>query len=277
MTPINPHQIMGRVKRIIKTVLEPKMYVDASPLNISVAHYADPVPYAEALQSDFQPATIPYRWGPTWSTAWFKLSGSAVKPRAGLETMLRIEMDGEGLVWKDGAPWHGVSQYHQRIPWTPGKEGQVNLYIEAAANGLFGERYLAGVADLKSKPYLVSKMDIVSFDSDVYGLIKDLEFLVDLQFTYYDKLAKAAGQPWTPHSVFRKVTPRARAVTRTLATAADMIDSADPLKNIKAVRTLLSDCINAPAAPGAATMSATGHSHIDVAWLWPLRETRRKC
>ncbi|MFH1377513.1 MAG: glycoside hydrolase family 38 C-terminal domain-containing protein [Planctomycetota bacterium] len=277
MTPINPHQILGRIKRLIKTVLEPKLYVDVSPLNVSVAHYADPVPYAQATQSDFQPATLPYRWGPTWSTAWYKLSGIAARPRAGLETMLRIEMDGEGLVWKDGAPWHGVSQYHQRIPWTPGKDGRVEFFIEAAANGLFGERYLTGNEDLKSKSYLVSKMDIVSFNPEVYGLIKDLEFLADLQFLFYDKLAKASGQPWTTHSVFRKIPPRARAITRTLASVADIIDSSDPLKNIKTVRKLLADCINAPAAPGAAVMSATGHSHIDVAWLWPLRETRRKC
>ena len=31
------------------------------------------------------------------------------------------------------------------------------------------------------------------------------------------------------------------------------------------------------AAPHAHHMSAIGHAHIDSAWLWPLRETRRKC
>jgi alpha-mannosidase len=31
-----------------------------------------------------------------------------------------------------------------------------------------------------------------------------------------------------------------------------------------------------PAAPSAHQISAVGHAHIDTAWLWPLRETRRK-
>jgi alpha-mannosidase len=31
-----------------------------------------------------------------------------------------------------------------------------------------------------------------------------------------------------------------------------------------------------PAAPAGATVHAVGHGHIDVAWLWPLAETRRK-
>ena len=32
--------------------------------------------------------------------------------------------------------------------------------------------------------------------------------------------------------------------------------------------------LNGSTAP---TMYAFGHAHIDVAWLWPLAETERKC
>ncbi|MGZ4695804.1 MAG: alpha-mannosidase, partial [Acidimicrobiales bacterium] len=32
-----------------------------------------------------------------------------------------------------------------------------------------------------------------------------------------------------------------------------------------------------PAVPSAHRISAVGHAHIDSAWLWPIRETRRKC
>ncbi|MBN1936187.1 MAG: alpha-mannosidase, partial [Anaerolineae bacterium] len=36
----------------------------------------------------------------------------------------------------------------------------------------------------------------------------------------------------------------------------------------------LLECVNGSTAP---TLYAFGHSHIDVAWLWPLAETERKC
>ncbi|MBC7316930.1 MAG: alpha-mannosidase, partial [Chloroflexi bacterium] len=36
----------------------------------------------------------------------------------------------------------------------------------------------------------------------------------------------------------------------------------------------LLECVNGSTAP---TMFMFGHSHIDVAWLWPLAETERKC
>ena len=38
----------------------------------------------------------------------------------------------------------------------------------------------------------------------------------------------------------------------------------------------LADVLARPAAASAHTLSAIGHAHIDSAWLWPLRETRRK-
>ena len=38
-----------------------------------------------------------------------------------------------------------------------------------------------------------------------------------------------------------------------------------------------SPCSNAPTAPPRPSSTAIGHSHIDVAWLWPLRRDRAKC
>ena len=32
-----------------------------------------------------------------------------------------------------------------------------------------------------------------------------------------------------------------------------------------------------PADPATHHVSAIGHAHIDSAWLWPIRETKRKC
>src|SRR5581483_95639 len=35
--------------------------------------------------------------------------------------------------------------------------------------------------------------------------------------------------------------------------------------------------VEEPASPSAHRVSAVGHAHLDTAWLWPLRETVRKC
>src|SRR5207244_11945666 len=42
-------------------------------------------------------------------------------------------------------------------------------------------------------------------------------------------------------------------------------------------RAALAPGLASPAVASAHRVSAVGHAHIDTAWLWPLRETARKC
>ena len=42
-------------------------------------------------------------------------------------------------------------------------------------------------------------------------------------------------------------------------------------------RRALAPVLAAPAHASVHRVSAVGHAHIDTAWLWPLRETVRKC
>ena len=68
--------------------------------------------------------------------------------------------------------------------------------------------------------------------------------------------------------------PRRHEVLRALErcwTAYDL--DADPA----AAREALKDVMSAPASRTADKISAVGHAHIDSAWLWPVRETVRKC
>ena len=40
---------------------------------------------------------------------------------------------------------------------------------------------------------------------------------------------------------------------------------------------VLAEALRQPASPSAHRITAVGHAHIDSAWLWPVRETARKC
>ena len=43
------------------------------------------------------------------------------------------------------------------------------------------------------------------------------------------------------------------------------------------MRAVLAPALATPTSPAAHRAIATGHAHIDTAWLWPIRETVRKC
>jgi alpha-mannosidase len=68
--------------------------------------------------------------------------------------------------------------------------------------------------------------------------------------------------------------PRRHEILRALERCVGSYDlAADPV----AARRALGDVMAAPAARTAHRISAVGHAHIDSAWLWPVRETVRKC
>src|SRR5207302_9664165 len=68
----------------------------------------------------------------------------------------------------------------------------------------------------------------------------------------------------------------ARAVVA-LSRACDLIDPTDIAGSVEGAALPLREALDVPAGPGAHRFTATGHAHIDTAWLWPLRETVRKC
>jgi alpha-mannosidase len=47
--------------------------------------------------------------------------------------------------------------------------------------------------------------------------------------------------------------------------------------DIPAASAILAEVLTHPAAGSATRCHAVGHAHLDTAWLWPIRETKRKC
>jgi alpha-mannosidase len=70
---------------------------------------------------------------------------------------------------------------------------------------------------------------------------------------------------------------RRHEILHALRRAADAIDPTDVPNSAAAARSRLADVLSRPAHASAHTVSAVGHAHIDSAWLWPVRETVRKC
>ena len=57
----------------------------------------------------------------------------------------------------------------------------------------------------------------------------------------------------------------------------DVMDPDDVPGTAAAGRAALAEVLARPAYASAHQLVATGHAHIDSAWLWPVRETIRKC
>src|SRR6476661_4080650 len=71
--------------------------------------------------------------------------------------------------------------------------------------------------------------------------------------------------------------PRRHEILRALERMLDTLDPEDVPGTAGAGRAALAGVLARPAYASAHQLLATGHAHIDSAWLWPVRETIRKC
>jgi len=274
--------IEERLQRALRERIRPAIYGAAVPLDIEVWHApGEPVPPTEALAATYEPAAVGTPWGPVWGTAWFRFTGEVPADWAGREIEAVIDLgfsggpgfSAEGLIHTTtGKPLKGL---HPRATYAPlsilGPDGgpaqpgdRIEFYVEGAANPDVGHAGFVPT-QLGEKPepggepiYKIARADLAVFQADVWNLILDLEALDGLQ------------RELSPQE------PRRREILRALSRALDVLDYEDVAATAADARAQLNDVLSRPAHASAHRLSAVGHAHIDSAWLWPLRETRRK-
>jgi alpha-mannosidase len=262
-------------RRVLRDLVEPALEGPAHPLDEIAAHHVrgEPIPYGDAVERPFEPFAVGDRWGPSWDTTWFRLRGTVPGEWADEEVVLRFEIGragdtgfgAEALVWHDGRPVQGLSPNHREYRLTASATGgeQVELLVEAAAN----PRPPFGAAvwpELMPEPdgrplFTLARADLQVVRRDLRAFWYDVRLLDQLlvELPYDD--------------------PRAQQVRRALALAVRSIDLDDVPGSVGLARPALKDALAAPARASAHRVSAVGHAHLDTAWLWPLRETVRKC
>ncbi len=274
--------VEDRISRYLDHHLRPALYTARAALTVKAWPVpGEPVPVAEVLQvpeADYLPFAIGESWGGPWSTTWFRFSGQVPEEWAGqrVEAVIDLGFDpnrgpggqAEGLVHTlDGRALHGLHPMNRAVLIAANAEpGEpVDFLVEAAANpGIesahgrnqhFGDLATAGTDPL----YRLVSADLSVRDEEVWQLIHDVEVL--------DQLMRALDP----------ASPRRHELMRALERAADATDLHDIPGTAAAARAELTDALSRPAYASAHRISAVGHAHIDSAWLWPLRETVRKC
>ena len=287
-----PNQQLERCDRVMQQRVKPHIHTILAACTLRSFHNpGEPVPSSEFLakvrngQVPFEPFRVPGVWGTTWGTTWFEVNGhidmAAVKGRK-VELMVDLGwldhrgpgFQSEGLVYRaDGT---AIKSANPRNHWIPlvyadgsstvelDEHGDFTVYIEAAANPFvegptpfspteLGEE-ATGTCDF---PYTLSRMDVTIFNEDVFAYYMDLE---------------------TVSSLIRELKdddPRYWQLAKALQRSMNLYDERD-LETVAAARAELAGVLAEPAASSAIKHIAIGHAHIDSAWLWPVRETRRK-
>ena len=259
----------------------PALNQSVVPFEVSAWRVPDePVSFESAVAQTFADFEVGSLWGRPWETVWFRLkariptewtTGSGLEARIDLGfTGLRPGFQAEGLVWApDGRIIKALEPLNNYVPIEAQPGETVEFLVEGAANPdfdpsddasrfaptLLGRKTTAGA----DPAYRFTRAEIVHRSVEVAELIADLDVLISLT-----------------RELPEQGTRRARIVDA-LARAAQAVDPDDVRGSVPLAREQLAAVLQAPANASAHQVFAVGHAHIDSAWLWPVRETIRKC
>jgi alpha-mannosidase len=257
--------ILARARALLTDSVQPAVYGEPAALEIAARHLpGEPLPYGEAVAGDFEPFDLGGAWGPQWGTTWFRLRGEIPAAWAGEEAVLRFEITppSEGLLWRDGTPLEGLSWLRRHAVLRRRAEAleAVDVYVEAAANPMPPEHdarvdWPLLLPDPGGPPRCkLTRCELALLRRPVHALACDLRTVLELaEATDEWPLLEALG------AMFSALDPD------------DVAATAEP------ARAALAKALDRPARANAHRISAVGHAHIDTAWLWPVRETVRKC
>jgi alpha-mannosidase len=247
------------------------VHPQAIPLQIAAHRVGgEPVDLSGATVADYQPFEVGDQWGSPWDTVWFHMKGRVPEAWRGSEVVARIDLGyggwtgfgAEGLVWRDGEPVGAINPKHSSVTLVPAATGgeEVEFHLEAAANPTppMSEPHPLLMPDYHGDAiFRLERTDLAVFDRDAYGLLIDVRVLLGV-----------AGEE------DRDDRRRAR-ILEAVSRAGEIFDPSQP-STIPEARDALAGVWARDAAPSH-RVTAVGHAHIDTAWLWPLREGRRKC
>ncbi|MFJ4828900.1 alpha-mannosidase [Streptomyces sp. NPDC088747] len=272
------HAIVERLERYLRHRLPRAVESAAIPVDVSAWTVSgEPVPFERAVKQQYSPLPAGTPWGRPWDTTWLRFDLRRPAEWRGRRFELRVELgfsdeqtgfQAEGLAYDaHGAPVKGV---HPASRWVPVPDvDESTIYVEAASNPVVlhhdGDRFdfsptplgEAGARD-GGPQYVLGRSALVVRDETVAALVLELRLLGEL----------AAQLP--------ERSPRRAGILRGLDRALTALDSQDIAGTATAARAELKAVLASPAEQSAHRLSAVGHAHIDSAWVWPFRETRRK-
>lgn len=282
---------LGRCERVMRQRITPHIHRPVIHCEVrAFDNPGEPEPSDAFLakvrenEVEFHDFPLPQEWGTTWGTTWFELTGvipqDALHGKFDLELMVDlgwhpdlVGMHIEGLVYRpDGS---AIKAVHPRNNWVPlvrggqiddaiASDGSFTLYLEAASNPIilgvpsFAKTELGAAATGKrDQSYIFRSVDVCVYDRQLQALWADLDVVSQL----VTELPDSSQWRWK----------LAKALQRSM----NIYNERD-LSTVPAARKALADVLATPGEAVRLRHTAVGHAHIDSAWLWPVRETKRK-
>ena len=240
-----------------------QVYTTVGRLDMRAWCTREPVVYEDRRSGEERQLSIGDKWGGLFDCAWFHFTGAVPREAAGKKVDLLLDVNGEMCVFDEhGVPVRGLTLVSSGYDFSLGAPGKrvlpflacaqggepVDVWADAGCNDLFGNLRGNGT---------VAQADVAICDDEMRGLYYDFEVLLDLL------------------QVLPKDSARYQQILTALHDAVHALLGSEPDPAMHA-RQALAPMLAQRGGDPSLRISAVGHAHMDLAWLWPIRETIRK-
>ncbi|MBG84994.1 MAG: hypothetical protein CMJ40_10690 [Phycisphaerae bacterium] len=252
-----------RFENLADTVLAERIFQDTIPLDVQALQTQDHLQPSQLDPGGFRPVEIGWRWGPVWSTTWFRITANIPAHFKGRTLAIQFSSGTEATFWHDGSPWHGLDENRDLVRLDPSMLGSDSLefLIEAActlplgASTFWWDHPEVQARWREPNPGRLESASLVVLDESAWRLKEVWDFARRLLLA---------------------LPPESDASARLLEGMHHLAPTLG-MDEPKAIQASLEALLRTGGASAGGPCIATGHAHIDTAWLWPISETRRKC
>ncbi len=243
--------------------IEQAIYTYVDELHIEAWVTAEPVPFTERQSGEHHIFKLGQSWGKLWDCAWFHFTGTIPFSAAHQTVVLLIDLSGEACIFDDtGCPVLGLTTVSSDFDYNLGRPGKrvvpflqqaqggedVDVWADAGCNDLFGKYPDSGT---------IKEAHIALCNEEMYQLYHDFAVLHELMAQLPENQAR-----------YQRIQAALRRATNELYEFT--------AEEAQRARAFLAPELAKTGGSPSLTISALGQAHIDLAWLWPRRETIRK-
>lgn len=267
------------------SVLQKNLYRPVEELTFRCFYTEEQLNPKEAAEHTFVPIEEGEVWGKEWEYGWFMASVTLGEWARGKRVVMDLNLGGEATLYVDGKPFGTrrddwiVQQHHLICDNYLTKQAQGTETFQLLAECYAGHEKPAENGECTTGPYFlgkewerpdgnklrktIGKNTVGIWREDAYHLYLEASILYEI----WQNEPEESLRRWELEKALK-----------IFCLELDFeVDEEAYLAGVRRTRKLLEPylaCRNGSTAP---VFHAIGHAHIDLAWLWPVEETKRKC
>ena len=246
-------------------------YRPTAPIGLSYFTTFDHIPFETAAQGQYAPAPVGLKWGKKWEYGWFRGQITVPEELAGKRVVFTLNAAEEMLVWVNGREAGAIDKKHRFITLSRCAKAGDTYEIVAecyAGHGIRNEG--AGPVAYGEESVPEPPVCQVTVQQSHFGVWNEELFQVAMDYlTLYSLVQKLPEKSLRTMKIIeglKKFTYIADFELPEPKLTASVVEAGKLLKP-------LLECRNGSTAP---EYTVFGQSHLDLAWLWSVEETRRK-